>query len=296
MTSQHRSERRIQEFRTFVTLYHVALSFGDYLFECICNVSSRFRSNRHRPGSFAENVYTGEQVTHAVVGRGERRHVDEIHLIQVRDAFRISLASREANSPGLVQRVGISAGQVALRLAFRTTGVSPQSPNAGKTTGCAGICVDGIQTTFAVHTEPTLAWWVLPPVSYLCASCGQAVSTTPSIRPGESMTTTPVVSAWSVAVRSTSLFSRAFARSVLGCRRSDIDGARRRILSPCDRRPRNYCGGCPKVEDCDRFLRRRRRVSAVVCTLCRIRRPVRASWLPASVLHEQTAEDRQHRR
>jgi len=66
-TSQHGLKRRIQKLGTIVALQHVAISVGQYLFECFRDVLTGLPSNRHRPRPFAKHVDTRQQVSRSVV-------------------------------------------------------------------------------------------------------------------------------------------------------------------------------------------------------------------------------------
>ena len=65
--SQHRLKSRIHKLRPFVTLHHVTFLFGQYLFECLHNVSAGLCSYRHGPSSLAKHVYAGKYISHSVV-------------------------------------------------------------------------------------------------------------------------------------------------------------------------------------------------------------------------------------
>jgi len=60
---------------------------------------------RH-PGSFAKYVYAGE--SHPIVERRQTRQIYQIDLKQIANAFRLSFATRKANSSRLVYNVYVS--------------------------------------------------------------------------------------------------------------------------------------------------------------------------------------------
>jgi len=55
-TTQHGLKRRIHKLGTFVTLQHVAISVGQYFFECFRDVLTGLPPNRNRPRPLAKHV------------------------------------------------------------------------------------------------------------------------------------------------------------------------------------------------------------------------------------------------
>jgi len=98
----------MEKLGALIALNHVTLTFVKYALESFSNVSTRLCSDRYGLGALAKHVYAGKQVSHAVVERGQTRHVDQIDLVEVCDTFRIRLASRKTYSSGFVQGVGRS--------------------------------------------------------------------------------------------------------------------------------------------------------------------------------------------
>ena len=89
-------------------MHHVALSIVQYLFECFRDITTGFCSYRHRPSMFTKHVYAGQQISHAVVEGRQTRHIRQVYLIQIGDAFRVGFVSGETNSRWFVQRVRIA--------------------------------------------------------------------------------------------------------------------------------------------------------------------------------------------
>ena len=73
---------------------HVGCAVEQYLLESVRDFATGLRSNGYRPRFLAKDIYTRQQISNAVVVRGNVGHVRQVDLVQVRYALRIRLARR----------------------------------------------------------------------------------------------------------------------------------------------------------------------------------------------------------